>query len=174
MKCATLDGFISIERLREVLEYDALTGEFKWLVNKGMRVCIGKPVGGLDINGYLRIKVDGKKLAAHRLAWAYVFNEWPEHEIDHKDGVRTNNRIGNLRQATDAQNCANRRTYRTNRSGHRGVRWRADAGKWEARLGVNGKKICLGHHVRIEDAIAARAKAELEHFGEFAPRDSLG
>lgn len=57
---------------------------------------------------YIRIWCDGRLLYAHRMAWAYIHDEWPNY-IDHINGDRLDNRIANLRPCTQAQNLVNRR-----------------------------------------------------------------
>lgn len=94
------------ERVRELLVYDYQTGMFTWRVTRGEFIA-GAVAGSLKREGYWRIGLDGKQYAAHRLAWAYVYGVWPKHGLDHRDRDKTNNRIDNLREATNAQNAQN-------------------------------------------------------------------
>lgn len=86
----------SIARLRELLDYNPMDGTFVWRQSLGTRSVAGTAAGGVDTNGYLRISFDGEIYPAHRLAWYYVHEEWPG-TITHLNGVRTDNRIVNLR-----------------------------------------------------------------------------
>lgn len=158
------------ERLREVLSYDAATGEFRWLCSTSNRVKAGAVAGVLDkSNGYLRIQLDGRRYYAHRLAWFYETGTWPADEIDHRNRKRTTNAIGNLRPATHAENSRNLPLMRSNTSGVTGVYWYRQRSNWRALIECGGKLISLGYHTTKEAAITARKTAEVRYFGEFAP-----
>ena len=107
----------------------------------------------------------------HRIIWAYHYGAIPSNlQIDHIDGDRVNNTIGNLRLATHSQNKSNnKRAYRNSKSNILGVYWATRDKKWSAEIKLNGKTIRLGYFVNQEDAIAARKTAELQYFAEFAP-----
>ena len=114
---------ITAERLREVLEYNAATGIFRWRLSTSNR----KPVGSVagckhKVDGRIYISIDGRLYKAHRLAWLYMHGAWPPHGIDHRDGVPDHNWIDNLRPATQAQNSQNiRRPHSDNSTGFLGV-----------------------------------------------------
>ena len=118
--------------------------------------------------GYHTGTVLGKMLMAHRIGWAIVHGRWPDHFLDHINGVRTDNRICNLREATHAENSRNS-DIPMGESGVRGVRqdkrWR---GKWQARITVDGVTKSLGAFETVEEAIAARRTAVIKYHGEFA------
>lgn len=105
---------------------------------------------------------------AHRLAWLYVYGEWPDAEIDHINGNTGDNRISNLRPATRAQNGANRGRQTNNASGVKGVCWHAQSGKWRAMIRISGKSRHLGLFNDIGAAAAAYARATVNRNGEFA------
>ena len=100
------------------------------------------------------------KHLAHRLAWLYVHGEWPAEEIDHLNRVRSDNRISNLRLATQAENKQNTSLRRDSTSGHKGVSWHKRDKKWVAEIKLHGKKHYLGYFNNINDAIAARKSEE--------------
>lgn len=130
--------FLTAARLRELLHYDPETGVFTWLVSNTKRVRVGGIAGCTSDHGYIRIAIDGVQHRAHRLAWLYMTGEWPAHQIDHINGTRDDNRIKNLRQATDAQNRQNLRKPRSdNRCGMLGVC--ANRDRWRAVIQVGGK-----------------------------------
>jgi HNH endonuclease len=85
---------------------------------------------------------------------------------DHRDRNRLNNRSDNLRPATRSQNMENRGVPRNNRCGITGVTQTRN-GKWQARIHLNKKLIHLGTYWTMEDASAARRRAEMKYFGEF-------
>lgn len=103
---------------RQRLSYDPVTGVFRWLQVRNSKL-LGMVAGGRDRHGYLQIMIDGKMYKAHRLAWLFVHGEWPEGEIDHKNRVKWDNRIENLRVATSSENKTN--TFRGQVSGFPGV-----------------------------------------------------
>lgn len=161
---------LTAEHLREVLEYDPETGVFRWRVAAGRwgRIPAGTVAGSVSkVHGYIHIHLDGVVQNAHRLAWLYTTGEWPKDQIDHVNRDRADNRFCNLREATTAQNMENKRRYRSNTSGHPGVHWRSFCGLWQARIGIAGKRVSLGHWPTVEEAAAAyvAAKAQMHPFG---------
>ena len=79
------------------LKYDHLTGIITrrfYSSRKGERI---KQVGSLHKHGYLHCKVGSKHYKVHRLAWFLYYGEFPKNDIDHINGIRTDNRIENLR-----------------------------------------------------------------------------
>ena len=95
---------ITAERLRELLHYDAETGVFRWKVRPYRTSIQSGTVAGMIYAGYRRIRVDGQMYQAHRLAWFYIHGHWPVNLIDHKNTIRDDNRLSNLREATRAEN----------------------------------------------------------------------
>jgi len=151
---------ISVERLKELLTYEPSTGVFTWnpVVRKS-RAKAYSPAGSLTAYGYIQIKIDQRKLFAHRLAWLFVTGKWPIGEIDHINRNRTDNRFCNLREVSKKQNHENR-----SRPNGVGVRFEADRQKWLARIKHNQRTINLGRFDSEEEAIAARLRAEVEIF----------
>lgn len=157
---------ITVDRLREVLSYDAETGVFTWLRPTAYCIKVGQVAGARLQDGYLRICVDGEKILAHRLAWFYVTGEWPAHLVDHINGVVNDNRFANLRKATPTESNFNRKTW--GKSAYRGVSWAASHGKWGAHIQRSGVKAHLGFFADEREAAEAYLFAALEHHGEFA------
>jgi hypothetical protein len=87
--------------------------------------------------------------------------------VDHKDGNGMNNRRLNLRSASNTQNQHNAKISKVNTSGSKGVHWRADIGKWAARIRVNGNRKTLGFFSDIQSAAAAYEAASKQFHGEF-------
>lgn len=159
---------VSQERLKELFTYNPNDGLFIRIVGRsGPNARAGDVAGCDNGQGYIRIYVDGAPYKAHRLAWFYMYGEWPG-EIDHVNMDRSDNRISNLRPATRAQNRANTKAYSNNKSGEKGVSWYKATGKWKAQIQKNGKKVGLGYFETIESASAAYKAASKEMFGEFA------
>ncbi len=149
---------LTCDRLREVLNYDATTGVFTWRTKTSRKVIVGREAGTLKPKGYLSIRIDGKPYYAHRLAWCHVYGSWPDDEIDHINGIRHDNRISNLRQASRKQNMENR-VQPIGASGYRGVCWLEANQKWRASIVHNGKNIYLGLFDTAEEAAAMYSDA---------------
>lgn len=159
---------VSIPRLREMFNYDSLTGAFTWRKRPfRSAIKVGDSAEHLDRYGYVFIHVDRVDVRAHRAAWAMHFGEVPNRAIDHINGVKADNRICNLRLATASQNEANKPMAARNTSGHKGVTWHR-CGKWQAQLQHNGKVHYLGLFDDVNDAAAAYANKAKEIHGAFA------
>ena len=161
---------LTVEFLREILHYEPETGVLTWRVQPNGRVPKGS-VAGYTHEGYIALKIKRKRYFAHNLAWFYVYDEWPNCQLDHIDLNPKNNRIANLRLCTVAQNLQNRSIQSNNTSGHPGVKWHKNMQKWTANIGVNGRRIWCGSFDLIEEAIEARKAAKLKHH-PFHPIDN--
>lgn len=142
--------------LRALLHYDPLTGEFTNLVSR-RNAPAGTKAGSYVNTGYISIGIRGAHVLAHRLAWFYVHGEWPKHQVDHFNRVRSDNRLSNLRLATKGENMQNTATYSNNTSGYKGVSPHDD--KWVAHISHNGTQHYLGVFADAEDAARVRAEA---------------
>lgn len=156
------------ERLLEVLSYDALAGTFTWRINMSRKVRAGRPAGSLRPTGYIGIGIDGSVYQAHRLAWFYVHGEWLACDPDHRNLVRTDNRLDNLRPATRSQNMANGGRRVSNVSGYKGVSYSRTAKRWVAQITKDYQNHYLGLFDTPEAAHATYVKKARELFGEFA------
>jgi hypothetical protein len=156
------------ERVRQLLDYDPSTGMFRWRVKPSKRIGIGAVAGSLSSDGHRRIEINRVRYQAHHLAWLLTYGEWPTSVIDHANGDPDDNRIGNLRAATNAQNMQNCRRFSTNSSGFKGVTFCHQTRRWRAHIVVDGRYLHLGWFSSPEEAHAAYVAAAIEHFGEFA------
>jgi hypothetical protein len=161
------DPTLTIERLREVLDYDPLTGIFRWKIRPACCIQVGDVAGGDNGNGRCRIRVDRRRFYTHHLAWAYMYGVWPKFDLDHRNGNPSDNRIANLREDPDGQNAQNRAdavSKRPTASGWMGVR--PNFNRWQASIRVNGRSRHLGLFDTPEEAHAAYlvAKEKLHPF----------
>lgn len=162
---------ITHKYLKEVLGYNEITGVFTWLVNRNSyrgKVKVGAVANNVSAHGYIRIGIDGTRYQAHRLAWFYVYGKWPRSQIDHINRDRLDNRISNLREASDAQNKQNLGLNSRNTSGVTGVTWDKQRQKWFAKINHNYKQIPLGRFDNIQDATNAYAEAK-RRLHDFSP-----
>lgn len=141
------------------LVYDPTTGKL-W-----------RRAGCENANGYRQIWFDGKQHMEHRVAWFLFYGKWPDRQVDHINGDRSDNRISNLRLATNSENLCNRRKPRNNTSGYKGVSWIKRYGAWQATIRVKGKNKNLGLFATREGAADAYRQAALRYHGEFANLD---
>lgn len=172
---------LSIEYLKECLNYDQVTGVFTWkqrprshfkadwsFINWNKRWA-GTEAGWKDKTSadkekfYLKISVNSEDYKAHRLAWVFITGSWPNKLIDHVDGDRLNNKAINLREATDWQNSTNAKRRKDNKSGVTGVGWQKALCKWYANGRINDHLQHLGFYADIFEAICARKSWEIKN-----------
>lgn len=170
---------LSIEKVRECFEYDPSTGAFKWRSRpvehfssaasqrRWNGAHAGKPAGSKGRLGYILINVGGYPFFAHKLAWAYIFGEWPE-ILDHINRDTGDNRIVNLRKCTRSQNQHNRAACITNKSGFKGVSYHKQRGAWRATIYVNSRQKHLGLFKTPDAAHAAYCDAAKLLHADFA------
>lgn len=147
------------ERLKELLHYEENTGLFIRKTNVN-RHKTGSISGARQNKGYIQIMIDNKNYLAHRLAWFYIYGEWPKNQIDHINRIKTDNRICNLRDVNNSINQHNNSIRKHNTSGTTGVMNYKSRNCWAAQIYVNNKRIYLGIYKTKEDAILARKKYE--------------
>jgi hypothetical protein len=144
--------------LWRLLRYFTATGIFRWNIRAAQHVKAGDVAGSPNGRGYTQIKLRGRSYPAHRLAFLYMTGAWPEADVDHINGVRSDNRWENLRPATNAENAQNAKRRKDNTSGLAGVTRRGR--RWRAQINAGGVRHNLGHHDTAEQAYAAHAEAK--------------
>jgi len=150
---------ITRAKLKKILDYDRETGVFKWLVSPTSTVRAGD-VAGKNRHGYILIGFQGKKYFAHRLAWLYIYGEWPKLDIDHINHITDDNRIINLREVTKQENQRNRSIGKNNNSGLIGVGWASRENKWRSRITIDYKDVHLGYFDDWFEAACSRKSAD--------------
>lgn len=151
---------ITSERLKELLEYEPKTGIFRWKIEtRQTKIGSIAAIGGS--HPYVRIRLDGAAYYAHRLAWLYVHGEWPIGDLDHIDEDKRNNRISNLRLATESQNQHNKSyASKNSKTGLIGSSLHKASGLYRASIQVYGVQTDLGYFKTAEEAHEAYVKAK--------------
>ncbi len=158
---------ITQEYLKQIIDYDESTGNFTWKINANTRARIGQVAGGLRPDGYIVIGINKEEYLAHRLVYLYVYGSLPELYVDHKNCIRNDNRLSNLRLADTFQNSKNMLISKRNSSGFKGVSWDKAKEKWLAVTRLNGKHKFIGYFNTAQEAsLAYQDFAKINH-GEF-------
>lgn len=152
---------LTVERVRELFDYDPNAGVLTWRIRTSNRVGVGSEAGTSESNGYRRVEIAGRPYRVHRLVWLWVHGVWPANQIDHINGDCGDNRLANLREATCAENQQNkRRALRNSRSGVLGVSRASGDRGWMAYIGVDGRERYLGTFPTVAEASAAYVEAK--------------
>ena len=148
------------ETLLSLVSYDPETGVFTNKVAR-RKSPAGKQLGHSHNGGYLQTRIAWKQYLLHRLAWFHVYGKWPVEHIDHINGNKQDNRICNLREATNSENMQNvKRAQKRSKSGVKGVSWDKSRNKWTAHICVGGKQRNLGRFDDVQIAASAYKQAQ--------------
>ena len=149
---------ITSSEAKKILDYDPCTGILYWKSRNG------RIAGYKSSQQYISLNINRVRYAAHRIAWLIQTGDFPKNEIDHINGIRSDNRWENLREANRKQNCENRAVQKNNTSGYVGVYWLKNCKKWCARIKHNKKYVPLGLFDDKRDAAEAYWLERLELF----------
>ena len=158
--------------LRLIADYDPESGKITWrnrgpetfrcdrrertrVSSRWNKLRAGKCAGHINKAGYVMICLEHKNVFAHKMAWAMHYGFWPNDQIDHINGVKSDNRIQNLRTVTAQENSKNRKKPENNTSGKIGVHFHKPSKKWHARVMDNGKRLHIGAFLSPEEASEA-------------------
>lgn len=178
---------LGVETVRELLRYEPESGKLYWRERRSAwfpsdhRCKIwntryaGREAFTSVNRGYRVGSVFKRFYPAHRVVWVICTGSWPVEQIDHINGIRSDNRLSNLREASCAENGRNQQLRASNTSGVNGVRDRN--GRWVAEIMIDGARVHLGRFGSREAAAAARAAADVqygfsERHGTSGPRQS--
>lgn len=175
-----------VEILRQFLRYEPDTGRLFWLErtpamfsDDGNRTKVAKcnnwnsrnagkeAFNTLNDKGYKIGRIQSDNYFAHRVIWKMVTGQEPSHVIDHKNGVKSDNRWQNLRAADHSQNRMNAQTTWC-ASGKKGVYWVKHSRKWTSRISAYGQDHYLGCFATQDEAAAAYQGAARVLFRDFA------
>jgi hypothetical protein len=142
----------------EYLRYEPDTGHLYWIKSPHPRIKVDSRAGTLNPNGYIHVTLNRVIYAAHRVAWFLYHGEQPPNPVDHKNQVRDDNRISNLRDGRGGVQDSNRGQYAKASSLPKWV-YRNGNG-FRARVGRNGKQYTVGNYETPEQA----HEAALSHY----------
>jgi hypothetical protein len=155
---------IDQELVKKLFYYDAASGMLIWRNGNGRNVKPWQQAKALNGNGYFTVKIQNKSYPVHRIIWLYVNGNFPSQEIDHKNRIRNDNRLCNLRAVSRTDNCQNISLPRHNKSGHIGVSWFKKEKSWTVYVKVNKKNKWLGCYKNLDDAVVARKAGEAQYY----------
>lgn len=148
---------LTVQLAKENFSYDPSTGDLFRITSNGL----SKPYRATDAYGYIYVEFKGRQYKGHRIIFMVQGIDPEGLEVDHIDGIKTNNRWENLRLVSHHENLKNRRRRKANSSGIVGVR--NDRGRWAAIICVEGKYKHLGSFETKEEAAQARKEAEKKY-----------
>lgn len=164
---------LSSEFVMSILSYDPQTGILTWKYRPDMpdswnTKYADKSAGGYQSKGYIRVRINNNSYLAHRLIWLMTYGQWPDSQLDHINGVRSDNALNNLRKASASDNNANR--VPNNSLGYKGVsKWEKNGNVYyNARITKNYKTRSLGYFKTPEEAYEAYCKAASAVHGKFS------
>lgn len=156
---------IDVDLVKSLFNYNPKTGIFTRKTTMGGKRA-GSRAGRFMKDGYRTIRIYRKMYYEHRLAWALVYGDNLDMDIDHIDGDKANNKICNLRLATPSQNLTNSGVRKDSLTGRKGVIYAKSTGKYQARFTFNKKHYHLGSFDCKEKAHRAYIEAVKEIAGE--------
>jgi hypothetical protein len=155
-----------------VLErFEYIDGAIYWRTKTAISVTIGKRAGGNHGDGYRCVSINNKRYLEHRIIFLIHHGYLPQF-IDHIDCNKLNNRIENLREASNAQNSQNNSIIRS-ASGVKGVYYNRKRNKYHGQIWANGKCKCVGYFENLNDAKNAMLNARIKLHGNFANTGSV-
>lgn len=168
---------MEISELSEVLSYDPATGKITWRhdrigANGSVRAKAGEEAGYIHSSGYRYISINGWRGLGHRIGWALHHGEWPVGDLDHRNEVKSENWIDNLRPAARSGNMMNRGPTKRNKLGAKGVEL-TRSGRYAVKIWKNYQRFHVGTFDSIAEAAAAYDLEAKKLHGEFASASSL-
>jgi hypothetical protein len=165
---------ITQEEVRRLFDYREDGALIRKVAVGGPAGQIGRAIGSITTGGaerpdkkYLITKIAGKHYCVHKLVYLWHHGQWPE-QIDHINRDSLDNRIENMRASDACSNMQNRKLFKNNTSGVKGVSWDKIHNKWSVYVGVNRKIKQIGYFEDLEFAELVSQEARLKYHGAFA------
>ncbi len=162
---------VSADELRQLFTYDPVTGIVRWAVSRAARIKVGDEAATKHDSGYKRVMVNNRNLYVHRIAWAITHGEFPE-QIDHINGIRSDNRLVNLRGVTNLENCHNKCVQRQTNAGVPNVYFDKRYGTYKASVSANKSFYHLGCFKTLEEATKAVAEGRMKYQSHYYPANA--
>jgi len=147
------------ERVRELFDYRE-DGVLVWKVRPSNNTQAGDVAGVMGSKGYWLLKINRRMYYAHRIVFLWHHGYIPEHDTDHIDRNKCNNRIENLREVSKVCNSRNQARSVRNKSGVKGVCWASLESKWKAHIFTHIGRVHLGYFEDFLEAVCTRLAAE--------------
>ena len=166
------------EVVRDLLDYNPTSGALTWKErprkyfkkdwahkawnsrHKGATAGVDSMTCGIT---YRRMTIFNTGYSAHRIIWLHTTGAFPKDGIDHINGIGTDNRLENLREADRYENAKNKRLPTKNTSGYNGVFWCRIRRRWTVSIGTGGQNIRMGRFFCFKKAVEVRNAAEIEY-----------
>ncbi len=145
-----------LKYLREIFRYEPDTGKLINRVHRNSKSPKGAEATARS-KGYGSVSIKGKNYKTHRVIWYLYYGVQPSKQIDHIDGDKLNNKIENLREVENKENCKNRALHAKNKSGFAGVRQLSN-GKWNAYIWDKGSKNLGVYKTKLEAVVVRKAE----------------
>lgn len=153
----------------DVFYYDESSPTFlRWKFGNGTRMRSNDVAGGLQSDGYFGVKYRTVDYMVHRIIYELAYGGVGDKPIDHINGIKTDNRKGNLRLSTPSQNTRNQKKQDGRSSKYKGVSWCKKSRKWKASVRGNGGSIYLGTYKDEASAALAYDYGAKFYAGEYA------
>lgn len=164
-----IDQSKPIELTQELLKIYCRYEDGKLIRQHGLKGFQVGQMGSVAKTGYVETSVFGVRALVHRLVWIYHFGDCPK-MLDHINGIRTDNRIENLRPATFHENAWNTRVQT------RDLPLGVDAPEnrrnldlpYRTRIKMNNK-VHISYHKTPSEAHNEYVKRKRELCGDFSP-----
>lgn len=162
--------------VNDLIEYDRDTGFLHWkdrpncsgFKRAGLKA--GMLVGSMHKSGYLVVEISNVNYLVHRVAWLIHYGKWPNGQIDHINGIRTDNRIKNLRDVSPRDNASNTHKHRSGKL--LGACYDKDTGFYLSSINLKGNSVYLGRFTAPEEANMAY-KIALENEDKFESKKQM-
>ncbi len=149
------------EEVKEYFDYDPKTGKFFWAKAPWRhKYLLGKEISCVNSSGYVVVHFKRHMYYIHRLIWLWMTGSWPKQFIDHINCIKTDNKWGNLREATASENKKNIKAFRNNSSGYKGIHWDKRNKKWYVHINLG--------YADLNNAIKIYNEIALKYHGEYA------